>query len=67
MEGGKGGGSAEGSWDLKASLGPAPYPLRGRAILFFFFFVQRYLVFLFKVAINTRNNKMARLGNRVPI
>ena len=38
MEGGKGGGSAGGSWDLKASLGPASYPLRGCAILFFFFF-----------------------------
>ena len=41
MEGGRGGGSAGGSQDLKASLGPAPYPSRGRAILFFFFFVQR--------------------------
>ena len=38
MEGGRGGGSAEGSWDPKASLGPAPYPSRGCAILFFFFF-----------------------------
>ena len=38
MEGGRGGGSAEGSWDPKASLEPAPYPSRGCAILFFFFF-----------------------------
>ena len=38
MEGGRGGGSAGGSWDPKASLELAPYPSRGYAIPFFFFF-----------------------------
>lgn len=66
VEEGGGGGSARGSWDLEVSLGPAPPTLQevGQSFLFV---VQQHLVFLFEVAVNTRNDKMGRLGNGVPV